>query len=123
MIGGRRARVLVAPEDSTAKQKQQREDREFGSGDALLAAVAVVPGECQGDGEADQQQERCELLQPFRPVERRDHIGQTLQQAPGTGRIGNAPLHHLAAAEALPGAVALPFRRRIGHARVPPPWA
>ena len=55
------ARVLVAPEEAAAEQEQQREDRELGAADALLAAVAVVPGEDQDDGQADQQCEDREL--------------------------------------------------------------
>ena len=53
--------MLVAPEQAAAEQEQQREDREFGAADALLAAVAVVPGEDQDDGQADQQCEAGEL--------------------------------------------------------------
>ena len=48
------AGALVVPERPAAEQQKQREDRELGSGDALLAAVAVVPREDQDDGQADQ---------------------------------------------------------------------
>ena len=52
------ARALEVPEDAAAEQQQQREDRELGRGDALLAAVAVVPREDERDGQADQ---KCEV--------------------------------------------------------------
>ena len=56
------AGALVVPERPAAEQQEQREDRELGGGDALLAAVAVVPGEDQDDGQADQECEGRELL-------------------------------------------------------------
>ena len=37
--------------------------------DALLAAVAVVPGEDEDDGQADQKCEQCDLPDLPRPVE------------------------------------------------------
>ena len=72
--------MLVAPEQSAAQQKEQGQDREFGAADALFAAVAVVPGEDQHDGQADQQRERGKLLDLFRPVEGVGGVGEALQQ-------------------------------------------
>ena len=51
----RLARALVVPERPTAEQEEQREDRELGVRDALLAAVAVVPGEDEDDRQTDQE--------------------------------------------------------------------
>ena len=56
------AGALVVPERPAAEQQQQREDRKLRGADALLAAVAVVPGEDQDDGQADQECEGRELL-------------------------------------------------------------
>ena len=39
-------------------------------------------------------------------------VGEALQQAPGTGGVGNAPLHHLAAAQSAPEVVVC---RCLGH--------
>ena len=41
---------------------------------------------------------------------------EALQQAPRAGGVGDAPLHHLAAAQSIPEAVALPFLWPVGHA-------
>ena len=67
-LGGRRrsdrsrlAGALVVPERPAAEQQEQREDRELGRRDALLTAVAVVPGEDQDDGQADQECEERDL--------------------------------------------------------------
>ena len=62
--GGNRsrlARALVVPERPATEQQEQREDRELGRGDALLTPVAVVPGEHQDDGQADQECEERDL--------------------------------------------------------------
>ena len=48
------AGALVVPERPAAEQQQQREHREARGRDALLTAVAVVPGEHEDDGQADQ---------------------------------------------------------------------
>ena len=58
----RLARAVVAPEDPAAQQEKQREDRELRCRNALLSAVAVVPGDDQDDRQSDQQRERRELL-------------------------------------------------------------
>ena len=47
--------ALVVPEHPAAEEQEQREDRKLGRGDALLTAVAVVPGEDHDDRQADQQ--------------------------------------------------------------------
>jgi hypothetical protein len=49
--------AVVTPEESAANQKEKGEDREFNAGDALLTAVAVVPGNYQDDRQADQEPE------------------------------------------------------------------
>ena len=66
------------------------------------------------DGQTDQQRETRELLQLSGPLQQRADVGQTLQQSPGTRGVGNAPLHHLAAAQSVPDGSPLPFRR-LGH--------
>ena len=66
---GRFACAVVVPEGPAAEQEQQRDDRELGAADALLAAVAVVPGEDEHDGQPDQEREGGELLELLWPVE------------------------------------------------------
>jgi len=53
--------ALVGPERTATEQQEQREDRELRSGDALLAAVAVVPARSD-NRQADQQRKGRELL-------------------------------------------------------------
>ena len=50
-------------------QKEQREDRDLGGRQALLATIAVIPGDDEDDGQTDQQRERAELLDLAGPVE------------------------------------------------------
>ena len=83
--------------------------------DALLTAVAVVPREDEDDRQADQERERGELLDLLRPVERVADVLEALQEAPGTGDVGDPPLHHLAAAQPGPDALGLTLCRRVGH--------
>ena len=47
------AALPVKPERTSAEQKQQRDDREFSADGFLVTAVAVIPGEGQGDGETE----------------------------------------------------------------------
>ena len=47
------ARAVIAPEQPAADQEQQRDDGELDASDPLLAAVAVVPGEHQHDGQSE----------------------------------------------------------------------
>ena len=67
--------------------------------DALLAAVAVVPGEHQDDRQADQECEECDLPELCRPVEGLADVLQALQESPGGGDVDKSPLHDLAAAQ------------------------
>ncbi len=85
-------------------------------GDPLLTAFAVVPGEHEDDRQADQQRERCKLLDLFRPMEGVGDVGEALQQTPSPRGVGNAPLHHLAAGQSLPKRGLLPVLRLVGHA-------
>ena len=112
------AGALVVPERPAAEDEQQRNDRELGTADPLLAAIAVVPGDDQHDGQANQQREAGELLQLLGPVQKRADVGEALKEAPGARDVGDAPLHHLAAAQSGPGAVALPLAR-VAHALLP----
>ena len=49
------AALRVQPQQAAAEQQQQRQYRELGAADALLTAVAVVPGEHQDDRQADRE--------------------------------------------------------------------
>ena len=53
--------ALVVPERPSAEQQEQREDRELGGRDALLTAVAVVPGEDEHDRQPDSEREHGDL--------------------------------------------------------------
>ena len=44
---------------------------------------------------------------------------ESLKQAPGTGRVGDAPLNHLAAAQSGPDALGFTLCRRVGHSAAP----
>ena len=76
----------------------------------------MVPRGHENDRQADQQPQGRELLDLARPVERAGDVLETLKQAPGTGRVDDAPLHHLAATQPIPEAVALPFLWPVIHA-------
>jgi hypothetical protein len=112
---------LVQPKDPAAHQQEKREDRELRSRQALLATIAVVPGDDEGDGKTDQQRERAELLDLAGPVEGIAEVRETLQNPPRTSGIGDAPLNHLAATQLGPGAFTPTPGRRVGH--WPPPEA
>ena len=73
----------VVPERPAAEQQEQREDRELGNGDPLVTAIAVVPGEHEDYGQADQQCEGGELLDLFRRVEGVRDVGEALAESPG----------------------------------------
>jgi hypothetical protein len=83
-------------------QQQQRDDRELGSGDALLTAVAVVPREYEDDRQADEQRQRRQLLELAGPGVGVAEELNALQQAPGACDIEDTPLHHLAPAQGVP---------------------
>ena len=80
-------RPVVAPEDSSTHEEQQRDDDELGRTDPLLALVPVIPRRDQDDREADQQRQGRELLNAVRPVEGVRDVFQALQKAPGTRGI------------------------------------
>jgi len=96
---------------AAAEQQQRRQDRELDAAHALVAALAVVPGEHDRDRQADEQDDGRNLLQLLRPPEGVAHVGDALQQSPGPRRVGDAPLHHLAAAQLLQQPCVLPIHR------------
>ena len=108
--------MLVAPEDATAQQEQQRQDREFGAADALFAAVAVVPGEDQHDRQSRSGERRRDLLDGTGPSKSVSREADALQQPPRAGDVDEAPLHHLAAAKPIPEVVPCPVLWPVGHA-------
>ena len=112
------AGMLVVPERTAAKQQEQRENRELGSGDPLLTAFAVVPGEHEDDRQSDEKRERDQLLDLAGPVVGAAEVLEALQESPGRRDVDNAPLHHLAAGRSGPGAFALPLAR-VAHAVLP----
>ena len=104
--GARDARLaVVAPEHGATHQEQERDDCKFCGGDALLPAVAVIPGNDQDDREPDQEPQGRERLQHSRPVEGGGGVGKSLQQAPGARGVRDAPLHDLAAVQSCPEAL------------------
>ena len=72
--------------------------------EALLAAVAVVPGEHQDDRQADEECEDGDLPELLRPVEGLADVLKALQEPPRGGDVDESPLHDLAAAQACPDA-------------------
>ena len=98
----RLTRALEVPEDAAAEQKQQREDRQLAARDLPLAAVAVVPGEDECDGETDEKCEAGEPLHLHGPVEKRADVCKSLLESPRAGGIGQPPLHQLPAAQSGP---------------------
>ena len=87
--------------------------------DALLTAVAVVPGEDQDDGQADQEREERDLPELLRPVEGLADVLEALQESPGSGDVDQSPLDDLAAAQPGPGALGSTLCRRVGHSSAP----
>ena len=81
----------------------------------LPTLVTVVPRRHQHAGQADQQPQGRELLDLARPVERVGDVLETLEQSPGAGRVDDAPLHHLAAAQLGPGTLARSPCRHVRH--------
>ena len=81
--------------------------------------IAVVPGEDQDDGQADQKCEERDLAELFRPVEGLADVLQALQESPGSGDVDQSPLHDLAAAQPGPGALGSTLCRRVGHSTAP----
>ncbi len=67
-------------------------------------------------GKPTMKRENRDPLQLLGPVKRGADVGEALQEAPGTGGVGNAPLHHLATAQPVPGALPV---GRVGHALLP----
>jgi hypothetical protein len=113
------AGALVIPERPATEQQKQRENRELGGGDALLAPVAVVPREDQDDGQADQECEGRVLLNLARPVVGAAEVLEALQEPPGGGDVDHSPLHHLPAAQPGPRAIASTLCRRVVHSAAP----
>src|SRR4030095_10572816 len=70
---------LVVPERPAPEQQQQREDRELGGADALLATVTVVVGDDKDDGQADQEYEGGVLLNLTRPGVGAAEVFESLQ--------------------------------------------
>jgi len=116
---GNHSCVLEMRLNGATKQQRQREHPQFGRGDALLAAVAVVPGEDERNGQADQKCDSCELLDLSRPIECATEVLEDLQQHPRCSRVGEAPLHDLASAPPGPGALGSTLCRRVGHSSAP----
>jgi hypothetical protein len=81
----------------------------------LLAAFTVVPGEEEGDRQADQEQQQRDLLDRVGPVKGVGRETYALQKASGGRGVGNAPLHDLTAAEFGPRAFSLTLCRHAGH--------
>ena len=124
-VGRRRRRlgiavavVLVEGECPAPDQQQQRDDREFGSGNALLTAVAVVPGHHEDDRQADEQCQRRELLELEGPAVGVAEELEALQEAPGPCDVEDSPLRHLATAQGVPPAFGAVHRWRLVHATV-----
>ena len=109
------ARALEVPEDAAAEQKQQREDRQLAARDLPLAAVAVVPGEDECDGETDEECEAGEPLHLHGPAEERADVCKSLLESPRAGGIGQPPLHQLPAAQSGPHAFPRLLCRGVGH--------
>jgi len=107
----------VEPEDVLLARSLASRHGELGARHALLATVAVVPGDDEDDRQADEQREDGDLAQLRRPAEGIAHVLQALQETPGARGIGQSPLRHLAAAQPGPGplALALALRRCVGH--------
>ena len=98
--GGSLVCALVVPERPAAEQQEQREDRELGGADALLAAVAVVPGEDQDDRQADQERERRESAEPARGQLNVSLTYSSPCRNPHAAATYDSPLDDLAAAQA-----------------------
>ena len=107
--------MLVEGECSAADQQQQRDDRELGSGDALLTAVAVVPREHEDDRQADEQRQRRELLELVGPGVGVAEELEALQEAPGACDVEDPPLHDLAPAQGVPPAFGAVHWWRLVH--------
>ena len=91
-----------------------------GRPDALLAAVAVVPGEDQDDraGRSGARASRvCWSCSGQSKVSLT--YCETLQEAPRARDVDESPLHHLAAAQPRPDALAYTLCRRVGHSTAP----
>ena len=113
------AGALVVPERPAAEQQQQREDRELGGADALLASVAVVPGEDQRRRAGRSECEERDLPELFGPVEGLADVFEALQEPPGGRDVHKSPLDDLAAAQSSPGALGSTLCRRVGQSSAP----
>ena len=88
--------------------------------DALLTAVAVVPGEDQDDRQADQECEESRSAGAVRGQSKvLADVLEALQESPGSGDVDHSPLHDLAAAQPGPGALGSTLCRRVGHSAAP----
>src|SRR5450432_1063999 len=89
------------PKESAAQREQERKNQEFGSGHALRAAFAVIPGQHEREEKPDARGDDERPLNEIRPRETlRDDI-DTLEQRKGRRYVRYRPLHQLALLQAL----------------------
>ena len=71
------------------------------AGHALVAALAVIPGEHERDDESDRGRDDQSARDPVRPTETLAHEIEHLDQRKRRSEIGERPLHDLALLESL----------------------
>ena len=111
--------LTIEPERGPTEREQHRQDRKLGPAHPLLAAIPVIPRDHQHNWQADGQADGRELLHQVGPVERVRQVPDHLQQHPCARRIGQAPLHDLAASQPGPDPLFPTLGRRVGHCRAP----
>lgn len=109
------------PHEQTSRKQQRGEDQQLHAGDALMAAVAMEPGEHDGERQSHGGDDRRNAGDGRGPLESCNRELDALHEAPGDGNVGKAPLHHLAVPYGAPeplrtglvgvGQVALPSAR------------